>query len=113
MLVDRKPKGEKEDERLKAKERSRKEWETIRRDIKEEHIFFWLDGNIEDMVFAMCENNSKLESDLFKQNVKRKKGKLFLHDRVKCSNITESVRLLLDNCKPEHDLAAFIKRLME
>ncbi|XP_060570751.1 uncharacterized protein LOC132729031 [Ruditapes philippinarum] len=111
MLADRKPRREKENERLKK--RSREEWKNIRRDIKEEQIFFWLDGNIEDMVFAMCENNSRLERDLADQKVKRGRRKLFLHESVKCSHITESVRLLLDNCKPEHDLAAFIKRLME
>ncbi|XP_060570752.1 uncharacterized protein LOC132729032 [Ruditapes philippinarum] len=96
--------------------------------VKPERIFYWKDGDIEKMVIEMCKADDELANGLVQQNVisldsanrtlrikkkrKNKKRKLFLNERITCSNITESVRLLLEHCKPNDDLAAFIKRLM-
>ncbi|XP_060594641.1 uncharacterized protein LOC132748996 [Ruditapes philippinarum] len=93
--------------------------------VKHGQIFYWKDGDLEKMVIEMCKADDKLAKDLVQQNVitfdstkpkgtfdikKRKgKGKLFLDERITCSNITMSVRLLLEHCKPNDDLAAFIK----
>jgi hypothetical protein len=97
---------------------------------KHGRIFHWKDGDIENMVLNMCTNNAKLTDDLVKENVitfisndnirpirikcrrGRSRGKLFLDKRIKCSNITTSVRILLEHCKETDDLALFIKTLM-
>jgi hypothetical protein len=93
----------------------------------DDYHFHWKDRDIESMVLNMCRNNAKLTSDLLKENVisfssknntyqiksKSKKGKLFLDERINYINIKQSVKLLLDHCEAEDDLAAFIKRLMQ
>jgi hypothetical protein len=98
---------------------------------KHGRIFHWKDGDIENMVLNMCTNNETLTNDLVNENVitfisndnirpirikcrrGKSRGKLFLDKRIKCSNITASVRILLEHCKETDDLALFIKKLME
>jgi hypothetical protein len=127
ILGKNKPKDIRIHEREAAKSRSQAEWKVIRNSLMQSnHIIFWLDGSIEDMVTVMCDGNSDLKASLIKQKVIDKQDKtshdgvrrsqiygkkLFLHDCIDIGNVIESVRSILAHCNPDNDLADFINIL--
>ncbi|XP_045204118.2 uncharacterized protein LOC123557015 [Mercenaria mercenaria] len=102
------------------KNQRKPDWSAKRKEqLKARNVFFWLNGDIEDMLIEM--SSEKLLNDLRKQNVYlkvkrngkkgRSKEKLFLHQSVTTKNVTESVKLIFEHCRIQHDLFQLITYL--
>ncbi|XP_053399586.1 uncharacterized protein LOC123557254 [Mercenaria mercenaria] len=97
-------------------------WTNERKELmKKKNVFFWLHGDIEDMVMKMSSTTEGLLGKLENQNVsldkslyqrkKKRHHKLFLRKGVTISNITEGVKCIFEHCTTDHDLFQLITYL--